>query len=123
MDDGRFKLRVFGKEQRELKDQFDQLDINKVLNLDNHTIPVAGFPDPYITSCFIDDDRIFVNFFHNVKLTHYMFIYSIKSNKIVSEVEHREMECTKKNFPYKTFYNSEDNEIYTFYRQGQGYSI
>jgi len=29
------------------------------------------------------------------------------------------MNCTRTNFPYKSFYNSEDNEIYTFYRQGQ----
>ena len=30
---------------------------------------------------------------------------------------------SKKNFPYKCFYNDEDDEVYAFYRQGQFYNI
>lgn len=33
------------------------------------------------------------------------------------------MNCTKKNFPYKSFYNIERHEIYSFYRQGQAMII
>ena len=33
------------------------------------------------------------------------------------------VECSRKNFPYKTFYNYDDHEIYTFYRQGQAFSL
>lgn len=29
------------------------------------------------------------------------------------------MGVSKKNFPYKCFYNEEENEVYSFYRQGQ----
>ena len=50
---------------------------NPAMNMNDHTIPVAGFSDPYITSAFIDNDRIFVNLFHNVELKNYQFIYSI----------------------------------------------
>jgi len=28
------------------------------------------------------------------------------------------MNCNKKNFPQKAFYNQDNNEVYTFYRQG-----
>ena len=33
------------------------------------------------------------------------------------------LDCSKKNFPYKSFYNDEKDEIYTFYRQGQCFII
>lgn len=33
------------------------------------------------------------------------------------------MECTSKNFPYKSFYNTDENVIYSFYRQGQAFSV
>ena len=33
------------------------------------------------------------------------------------------MNSNKLNFPYKCFYNQEENEVYSFYRQGQGYRI
>jgi hypothetical protein len=33
------------------------------------------------------------------------------------------MECNSKNFPYKSFYNDEDNVIYSFYRQGQAFTV
>ena len=85
MDDGVFKIRIFNKDEPADKDDQNKgFNINEVLGLNNYTIPVAGFPDPYITSCFIDNDRIFVNLFHNVELKHYQFIYSIKENAIVS---------------------------------------
>jgi hypothetical protein len=33
------------------------------------------------------------------------------------------IECTKKNFPYKAFYNEDKKQIYVFYRQGMAYTI
>ena len=33
------------------------------------------------------------------------------------------MQCTSKNFPYKSFYNTDENLIYSFYRQGQAFTI
>lgn len=33
------------------------------------------------------------------------------------------MDCTKKNFPYKSFYNNDENVVYSFYRQGQALTV
>lgn len=94
------------------------------MGINDFTIPVSGFSDPYITSCYLDDDdKIFCNLFHNVELRHYMFIYSRGQNNIISEVVTKDLECSKKNFPYKSFYNDQDDEVYTFYRCGQSFSV
>ena len=94
MDDGKFRIRHFGKDS-DINVAYESpcqkadnnanaegyyFDINKnpLLNMNDFTIPIAGFSDPYITSAFIDNDRIFVSLFHNVELKHYQFIYSIK---------------------------------------------
>ena len=86
MDDGRFRLRHFGKDSEQncvgqdveaatgeppnvnSEGNYFDINLNPLLNLNDHTIPVAGFCDPYITACFIDDDRIFANLLHNVEL-------------------------------------------------------
>lgn len=79
-------------------------------------MPIAGFPDPYITCTFIDDENLFVCLFYNKTLTHYHFIYNDQEHKIVSEISKTVLDCTMKNFPYKCFFNIEDNQIYIFYR-------
>ena len=33
------------------------------------------------------------------------------------------MDCNRKNFPQKCFYNSEKHEVYSFYRQGESYRV
>ena len=84
MDDGRFRLRHFGKDSNQnvagcdpeiveqsnvnIEGNYFDINLNPLLNLNDYTIPVAGFSDPYITACFIDDDRIFANLLHNVEL-------------------------------------------------------
>lgn len=35
----------------------------------------------------------------------------------------QDLECTKKNFPQRCFYNDERNEVYSFYRQGQAFIV
>jgi len=42
---------------------------------------------------------------------------------MIGQKVERVMQCTEKNFPYKSFYNEEKNEIYSFYRQGQAFII
>jgi hypothetical protein len=53
---GEFRMRVFSKEQRS-QDFIEKSEINfnKIFGLDDFTIPIYEFPDPYITCCFIDD--------------------------------------------------------------------
>lgn len=123
-NDGNFRLRTFDKTTRS-SDQImsEELDINELLGINNYTMAISGFPDPYVTCCFIDDERIFVNLFYNFDLTHYHFIYNAKTQKMQGQFVKMKIDCSKKNFPYKCFFNEEDNEIYSFYRQGQSFII
>ena len=120
LDDGHFFCRLFGEMNRtaeEIKD--NELDINEALGLNNHTMPINNFPDPFIDCCFINDDLLFINLFHNKLVEHHHFFYYWKEKRIV---RHTKLSMkglsSPKNFPTKCFYNTEYNEIYTFYRQG-----
>lgn len=117
-------MRTFGKENRSYQEiKENQVDINALLGLNNHTMCIQTFPDPFITCCFVSDTKIFINLFHNATLTHYHFLYDIEVREVVGDVVKRVLDSTKKNFPYNCFYNDERNEIYSFYRQGQSFII
>lgn len=86
LDDGHFYCRMFKecavKEDREdREDRTEQeildseLDINRELGLDNHTMPIDNFPDPFIDCTFVTDDLLFINLFHNKKIEHHHFFY------------------------------------------------
>ena len=129
-DDGKFYLRVFGKRGKGDTDKRDEavikdneLDINALLKINNYTMCNQTFPDPFITCTFINSDKIFVNLFHNYDMKHYHFIYDLNRKGVDGDINHMELNCTKKNFPYRCFYNDEKNEIYSFYRQGQALII
>ena len=83
---------------------------------------IDNFPDPFITCCFINDDLIFVNLYHTATTTHHSFIYNHKT-KAISSRQSIQLESNTQNFPYKCFYCEEENEIYTFYRQGESFRI
>lgn len=85
-------------------------------------MPINNFPDPFIDCTFINDDLLFVNLFHNKDIRHHHFFYYWKEKKIVRHTVLK-IDSSPKNFPTKCFYNTEYNEIYTFYRQGQSYRI
>jgi hypothetical protein len=71
MDDGKFFIRTFGQEQRDIDSiESNEFDINKALKLESHTMPNDMFSDPYITSEFLTGDDLFVSLFDNKKLTH-----------------------------------------------------
>ena len=122
-DDGNFKMRTFTKVTR-TEDEIakEELDINKICGINNYTMCNQSFPDPFITCTFLDAKKIFINLFHNYSFTHYHFIYDLEKRQ-AGKVSSRVLTCTKKNFPYKCFYNDEKNEIYSFYRQGQAFII
>ena len=101
----------------------NEININALLGINNYTMCNSIFPDPFITSCFISDDLVFVNLFYNATFTHYHFIINVETKEIQGEVHSMEMKCTKKNFPYKCFYSEEKNQVYSFYRQGQAFII
>ena len=120
-DDGRFYLRTFDKNERSIEESLKEtLDINAALdNMDSNTMPVDGFPDPYVICCFINDDLLFVNLFNNCTETHYHFLYNSKTKDIhnIYKIQMAEYaNTTKLNFPYKCFWNQTLTEVYTFYR-------
>ena len=94
-----------------------------MLGLNDWTMAISGFPDPFITCCFVNDDLVYVNLFYNYTLSHFHFIYNITRRCVEGEIVKIDLECSKKNFPYKCFYNDEKQEIYSFYRQGQSIKI
>ena len=117
LDDGLFKLRTFDKNERSDEEAIAAtLDINDILGIDLSTMPVDGFPDPYITCCFINDDLIFINLFHNYTLTHHHFLFNSKTWEIDNKFQMKIENCTGLNFPYKCFWNETLTEVYTFYR-------
>ena len=133
IDDGVFKLRTFGKEIRDFS-EIDQTEINfnQKLRLDNNTMPIDEFYDPFITCCFITDNLIFVNLFYNYERTHHHFIWDLEkkdfwqtSNLDINfeNVSKKKLDCSIKNFPYKCFYNEEKHQIYSFYRDGSAFTI
>ena len=83
LDDGVFKLRTFGTVSRSLEEiQKEELNINEVIGINKHTIPISNFPEPFAACTFVNDDLIFVNVFHNESLTHIHFIYSRSTRKL-----------------------------------------
>ena len=66
IDDGVFKIRTFGKVNRSEEEiAKSEININEVLGINNFTLPISNFPEPYINCCFISNEMLFVNFFYN----------------------------------------------------------
>ena len=99
-----------------------ELDINQELGLDDYTMPIDNFPDPFITCTFINNDLIYVNLYHTATTTHHGFVYN-HVTRAISSHQAIQMNSNNQNFPYKCFYSAEDNEVFSFYRQGQAFRI
>lgn len=64
---------------------------------------------------------------------HYHFIWDIESKEVIGKVvkstgkvgpvQHFLPMDNKNNFPYKCFFNEEKREIYSFYRQGEAFTV
>jgi hypothetical protein len=117
-------MRSFKKEKRSQEDiDANEVCFNDLLDLDNHTMCIQTFSDPFINCCFVTDDVVYIQLFHNATCTHYHFLYNVEEKKIEGDIVTKVLDCTKKNFPYKCFYNEERDEIYGYYRQGQSFII
>lgn len=117
-DNGYFKVRTFDKNERTEEESLaETLDVNKALdNMNDYTMPIDGFPDPYITCAFVNDELLFINLFHNATLMHHHFLYNSITKEIFNKYKMQIPNCTMLNFPYKCFWNATQTEIYTFYR-------
>lgn len=80
-------MRTFTKEERDEQDALkNELDINDLLGLNNHTMCIQTFPDPFITCCFVGQNQLFINLFYNPTLTHHHFLYDLEKDKIIGDV-------------------------------------
>lgn len=78
-DDGVFKLRTFGRETRSIEEaQASEININELIGIDDKTMAVSNFPDPFITCCFVSNEVLFINLFYNFECTHYHFFYNFE---------------------------------------------
>ena len=77
-NDGDFRVRVFKesdlpdplpnvKEPQRTQEVIEKSEfkINEELDINNWTMAIDGFPDPFIVCCFVADDLIFVSLFYN----------------------------------------------------------
>jgi hypothetical protein len=123
-DDGVFKMRIFGRDTRsEAEIAATEVNFNQLLGLDDWTMCLTVSPDPFVICCFITDDIGFVNLYHSFSHMHYHFFLNLNSKEIVGEVVKQEISNFSSNFPLKCFYNDDDHEIYSFYRQGEAFII
>ena len=119
MDDGNWYLLIF-----DIEKELVRFDINSHFGIDNNTIPIAGFTQPFATCCFMSDDEIYYNFFYKDTKTHYQFTYCPKEKCVKQDISSIVIEqCTVKNFPNKVFYNAVADELHAFYRQGLSFEI
>lgn len=124
MNDGMFKIRTFGAESRTKEAiEEEEFDVNEALGLDDYTMPIDNFPDPFITCCFVTDETLFVNLFHSKTLTHHHFFYHLQSREVSEHTTVALKASNQQNFPYKCFYSEEESEVWSFYRQGQSFRV
>ena len=97
--------------------EVNEFDINAHFGLDDHTMVIDNFPDPFIGCTFITNDLLYVNFFYAPKCIHHSFIFNHVTRAVTSHIE-IQMKMNHYNFPYKCFYSSKENEVYSFYRHG-----
>jgi len=99
-------------------------NVNEQFNIDNKTIGISGFFQPFCMTCFMEDNDLFFSFFYNHTKTHSHFKYDYVQKKVTSKLSSREIEgCTTKNFPQKCFYSPINKQIDCLYRQGQSVII
>lgn len=100
-----------------------------MFNIDTNSMSNDDFCDPFINCCFVNDTKIFIAFFHNYSRTHYHFMWDIAEHKVIEDkngetkLVKKVLNCGLKNFPYKSFYYEDKDELYTFYRTGDAFTI
>ena len=116
-DDGIWFLRTFGNETRTQEEIAEnEVEINALLDLDDYTMVNNEFPYPFATCSFISNTRIFISLFYNYDRSHYHLIWDISKRRMEGEPARFTLNCNLKNFPNKSFYSEEKNQIYLFYR-------
>jgi len=114
-DNGTFYLSVINSEGQELANE----NVSEILKIDDKSKPIIGFYEPLITACVLPNQDIFVAVYHRLERKQYHFLYSYLENKAGDVQEVQLEDCSKMNFPIKSFYSEVTLDCLTFYRQGQ----
>ena len=88
-------MRTFSDQKRtaeEIKDE--ELNVNMKIGLNNYTMPINNFNDPFITCTFINNDILYLNLFHTYTLTHHHFYYN-HSTKEIRDHTKIKLQCNK----------------------------
>ena len=73
LDDGYWHLLVFN-----LRQIIFNVNVNELFNIENDTLPISGYYAPFATCCFLNNDRIYFNFFRRRQKIHAHFMYDYK---------------------------------------------
>ena len=89
IDDGKFRLRMFSEEARSLPEEIEanEFDINSHFGLDDHTMPIDNFPDPFIACTFITNDLLYVNFFYAPDCINHSFLFNHVTRAVTSHIQ------------------------------------
>jgi len=72
----------------------EELNVNQQLGLNNYTMPIDNFNDPFITCTFTSSDLLYLNLFHTATLTHHHFFYNYKTKEVNGHASIK-LECNK----------------------------
>lgn len=89
-DDGVFKILTLTDGGEIIQD----INVSKILSLDNKAKPVEGFWEPGMVCSFIpsadgnpqEGNSLMISVFHRFELNQYHLIYSLKEKKLIGEV-------------------------------------
>lgn len=79
-DDGKFLLRTFTRDRIRSPEEIaaDEVDINKLININDDSMAITALPEPFITCCFINDDLLFIQLVFVPDQIHYHFLWNTK---------------------------------------------
>ena len=65
------------------------LDCNEICGIEHKTrpTPISGQKTPLVTACFDHNDNLFVQLFSRFEQKQFNFLYSYKTNEVISEVK------------------------------------
>ena len=85
----------------------DDLNVSKLLSLNDESTPISGFFEPLITVCFLPNAKAMIAVYHRIQQKQYHFIYSYKDKKMEGKTIQTAIQDTNQsNFPIKSFYSS-----------------
>jgi len=124
-DDGVWRIRTFGKEERtEAEIKASEINVNDLLGLDNWTMVDPATNYTFGSCCFVDDNTLFVGVYHSHSMTHHHCMIDLKTKALIGKKQSHFIEdSSARNFLVNCYYNVEKDECYSFYRGGQAFTM